>query len=739
MGKWRKIFGVIIAVALSFIVFRQTAIYDYIEDNSPISKDTLIIPALNDESGKDYDKFSVYKNGGSGSFISSEDGMTITVDDPGKTDYAVQLAYSGFPLYQNCEYKIQFDIRCDKEGETSCLFRKIEGDRTIYWERKLLLSREPLHVEQEWFMMEESDPCALFLLNLGNLEGEKENSTGYTVSVDNFGLSVKNSRKVEKLSFLPDYPSIVFNQLGYRIKDEKVFHLKNASNYETFTVVDADTGNIAYEGALSAPVSDPVSGAVVQAGDFSHVTNAGNYEIRISDSLSSPPLRVSNEAYDELLKGLIHMLYLQRCGEELPEEYAGDFSHAACHQTSAVIMESEKTREVSGGWHDAGDYGRYVVPGTKTVVDLLLAFEKYNIENDNLGIPESGNGIPDLLDEVRYELEWMLKMQDEESGGVYHQVTTNRFISAIMPEDDEEQLFLAPISDAATADFCAAACKASTIYSRFDRDFSALLKHRAILAWNYLKDKTEGESFTGHEGLEAAVYKDTQIRDELFWAAAEIFLTGENLVTIKDVKDRYGEDLPMGLGWSDVTTYALYDIVRQCRDSLDPETAAFADLCEKKLTEEGEALFALCQKDVYHMAFGNDYYWGSNMRAADNGVQMLLAYELTGEESFRRMAKKQMDYILGLNNLGYCFVTGMGYFSSSHPHHSLSQILGTAVPGMLTGGVNSHYNDDYARSVLKDSYPAMCYVDHERSYSTNEVAIYYNSALFALSAEFTLE
>ena len=83
---------------------------------------------------------------------------------------------------------------------------------------------------------------------------------------------------------------------------------------------------------------------------------------------------------------------------------------------------SDVAKDVSGGWHDAGDYGRYVVPGAKAVQDLLLTYEdsEYAAKDDAIGIPESGNGVPDVLDEVRYELDWMLKMQDETSGGVYH-------------------------------------------------------------------------------------------------------------------------------------------------------------------------------------------------------------------------------------------------------------------------------------------------------------------------------
>ena len=687
------------------------------------------------DNGTSYSDFGLYRNGGDGALTTAPDGITVEIDNPGDKGYALQLACSGIPFLQGSRYIVRFDITCSISGEVSYLFREIDGDRTVFRENVIPVSRESFHVEDEWSMQANSDPCSVFLLNLGNL-GKDKTPGGYTVSVRNFEL-ICLSADASAGSFLPEYPSLVLNQIGFRPSDEKLCYVKDLPDQREFLVKTADTDQAVYEGVLEEAVNDPVSGSQIRCADFSEFRDAGEYYISLPDGSRSFSFRIAGDVYHDLFEGLLHMLYLQRCGAPLPADCAGEFAHDACHTAKALIPDSDHTKDVSGGWHDAGDFGRYVVPGAKTVMDLLLAFERYPMCGDDSGIPESGNGIPDLLDEARYELEWMMKMQDEESGGVHHQVTNLRFPPVMNPEENTEPLYLAPVSDAATADFCAAACAASTVYAGFDEDFAQELRHRACMAWDYLKDRGPGVGFAGFDGLDAAQYKDDDVRDEIFWAAVEMYLRTDGIVSLQEVLDRYNPEAPVEPGWSNALTYALYDMARYGGESGEDEKApAFSAVCRERLLREAEALMELCQGDVYHMAFGTDYYWGSNMRAADNGALLQAAYEWTGDEDFRLMAKRQMDYILGLNNLGYCFVTGMGSFSPSFPHHNISQSLGKPVPGMVVGGVNSRYSDDYARAVLRGAAPAMCYVDHERSYSTNEPAIYYNSALTALTACF---
>ena len=156
--------------------------------------------------------------------------------------------------------------------------------------------------------------------------------------------------------------------------------------------------------------------------------------------------------------------------------------HDICHTAEAKIYNGEGTVDVTGGWHDAGDYGRYITAGACACAQLLYAYKLFPKAFDglDLNIPESGSGVPDILSECRYELEWMLKMQRED-GAVYHKVTTMRHAPFIMPEDDKEQLFVFPISSMATADLCAVCALAAGIFRPFDKAFSGRLAKAAEL------------------------------------------------------------------------------------------------------------------------------------------------------------------------------------------------------------------------------------------------------------------
>ena len=107
------------------------------------------------------------------------------------------------------------------------------------------------------------------------------------------------------------------------------------------------------------------------------------------------------------------------------------------------------------------------------MADLLIAYDANpELFSDSIGIPESGNGVPDVLDEVRYELEWMLKMQDSQTGGVHHKVSCENFPGYVMPETETDELIVTPVSTTATADFCASMAMAYEYYQKFDKDFA---------------------------------------------------------------------------------------------------------------------------------------------------------------------------------------------------------------------------------------------------------------------------
>ena len=478
----------------------------------------------------------------------------------------------------------------------------------------------------------------------------------------------------------------------------------------------------------------------VAKGDFSEVTDPGTYYI-YTNAGSSYTFKIGTDVYDDIYSDVVLMLYRQRCGTELDPAIAGDFAHGACHTEEAVIYGTNQTKDVSGGWHDAGDYGKYVVSGAKAVADLLVTYEDYGVKADDLGLPESGNGVPDLLDEARYELEWMLKMQDEESGGVYHKVTGMVFCGMVMPEEDTEELVIAPISTTATADFAAVMAKASVVYKDIDADFSASCYEAAVKAWAYIADIEDTTGFINPEGMDTGEYPDPNALDEKTWAAAELYLACQAGVTGADASDAsvyadfiqnaWNGEFVDGLGWLDVGMYAEYDLAKSKTD--------LAETAKARLLAEADKLISSASQDAYEQSLGTNYYWGSNMGIANNGMILYMAANVSeGADAtkYKTAASYELDYLLGANAMGYCFVTGYGTFSPSDTHHRPSQAMGVCMPGMLVGGACAELADPYAQMVLADEAPSMCYVDSSQSYSTNEVTVYWNSPLiYIMSAE----
>ncbi|KRW92738.1 hypothetical protein SD51_02055 [Alicyclobacillus tengchongensis] len=529
--------------------------------------------------------------------------------------------------------------------------------------------------------------------------------------------------------------AIHINQLGYRPQDRKRFCVSGCGG--PFAVSRAD-GSEVFAGELQAVGDDKATGVQVYIGDISDVTEVGTYQLTVPGIGQSVTLAIHPDVYADLHKGLQKFFYFQRCGVALSAEHAGDFSHAACHAEKAhVYAEPSRRIDCHGGWHDAGDYGKYVVPAAKAVADLLLAYEFYpKAFISPVGIPESGSGLPDVLSEVRFELEWMLRMQDEQTGGVYHKVTTYRFppLSA-MPEDDHGELVLSPISYAATATFAAALAHAARIYRAFDADFATRCLNAAERAYEWCTSH-DAEPFHNPDGVATGEYGDKKLIDEHFWAAASLLqATGE---------ERYHQACLQAfatggfslteLGWADVGGYGTIAYLRA--DRAFTQAQVWEHLRKAWLTE-ADRLVSLGACTAFGIPLAEqDYIWGSNMVLLNRGMHLLIAHALESSDLYVDGALQTVHYMLGENALQQCYVSGYGRKPLLHPHHrpSVADTVEAPVPGMLAGGPNRNLQDTVARERLQDQPAARCFLDHEESYSTNEVAVYWNSpAVFVVS------
>lgn len=499
--------------------------------------------------------------------------------------------------------------------------------------------------------------------------------------------------------------SIHVDQAGYRSNS-----LKRAiilTEEPAFDVCRAADGTIIYSGMVSEPVKSPASAETVRVADFSDVTQPGEYYL-CSGSGRSYPFIIDDKPYGSLRKAVLEMFDCHKCGVDLN---CGVWSHSACHTSPATIHDTEEKKDVSGGWHDAGDYGRYIVAASKAVADLLLAYEL------------SSEPDPEVLKIVWFEIEWMLKMQDDATGGVYHKVTCKNFCGLdVMPEDEKDELVISPISITATADFAATMAMAARFYS----EKREILITAAQRAWVWCERNPDAPGFKNPPDISTGEYGDDNSHDERFWAACELFAaTGEE----KYHNYIKSGDLYIGLGWESMGTYGLAAYLFHAGEKAD----------DIVLTQMKNKLIAACQDimeryktDPYGISLDMYYVWGSNMTVANNAMALLLgSHFIEGDKNeYIEAAYEHIHYLLGRNSLSQSYITGFGSTAPQNPHHRPSVAKSLAMPGMVVGGPDMNLSDDALQKACKGEAPAKCYLDDKDSYASNEVTIYWNSPVY---------
>lgn len=657
--------------------------------------------------------------------------LDVDIKKLGSVDYGVQLYHDGFALDEGCQYKISFDGYSDVARPVQMRFQINGGDYHAYYEELVDLTTEKAHYDYTFTMGEASDPAPRFCFNMGIIEGMDAGMGEHHIYFDDFSLTLEDASGKVAGSGQAEIPDIAVNQIGYLPSALKTATIKGSGLNQTAKLIDEKTGKSVLETKIAGGKDDADSGDKEEVFDFSSIKDEGTYHVEAGDAIS-PSFKISKTVYDDVLKATVKMLYYQRCGQELTSDLAGDFAHGICHSDKAVLYEdSSKKLDVSGGWHDAGDYGRYSVAGAVAAADLLLAYENYpKAFDDKVGIPESGNGVADVLDEAKYELDWLFKMQRDD-GAVYHKVTCRNFPGEIMPEDEKDELVIMPVSTTATGDFAGVMAIASRVFEKSDKAYADKCLAAAKKAASYLeKTSRDTKGYKNPSDVSTGEYEDTCDVDERFWAYAELYkTTGDTAFEKAMLKEL--PDNGYSLGWQGVAGYGAYAYLSvKAANSYDTKEVS-------SIKKEADKMAGEIKKNADTYCYGSSivgtYPWGSNLTIANNGEYLLLMKGITG--SFDKdTVDKQLNYLFGNNATGYCFLTGYGTLSTEHPHHRPSQATGKTVPGMVAGGPNSGLDDPYVQNVLKDTPAAKCYADNSQSYSTNEVAIYWNSPVIYLLA-----
>jgi endoglucanase len=534
--------------------------------------------------------------------------------------------------------------------------------------------------------------------------------------------------------------AVKVDQVGYLPAAPKIALVVSAAPASAFTIRQSADGKIVFSGKLSDAVRDSDSGDDVRTADFSSLHTTGSYYLDAEGVGRSWNFAIAPDVYRRAFYLTARSYYGQRCGiaVDLGPEFPG-YKHEACHLNGAYHESSGKTgaKATGKGWHDAGDYGRYVVNSGISTGTLLWTWELFGprVRGIGLNLPESGNATPDLLNEIRWNLDWMLSMQDED-GGVWHKQTSERFCSFIMPEKDTLVSYVIGIgkapfkSSCATGDFAAVMAIAARVYKPFDKAYAQRCLTAAEKAWSWLGQNPD-VTFGNPPGVSTGGYGDQDCGDERFWAAAELARTTHGAAYEQYFLDHYRTyraELP---SWPNTGPLGLWTYWL----GSGPNKEAPQAIREQTL-QAADQIVERSAKNGYRVSLKtSDYIWGSNGVAANYGLLLLVANAMKPDMRYTQAAVDDLHYLLGRNTFSLSWVTRLGANPFRHPHHRPSGADNNEEPwpGLLSGGPN-HARQDAAMKSLPDLPPAKMYLDKQESYATNEVAINWNAPLVFLLA-----
>jgi len=632
-------------------------------------------------------------------------------------------------------------------------------------------------------------------------------------SVANIGFGIGFDRTARAADGSPVDPAvseqIIVDQFGWRPADRKVAIMadpvqgQNAANHftpgDTFEIRRAEDGKTVFTGKITAwhnGDTDKVSGDRAWWCDFTPLTTPGMYVVVDQKSgRHSYPFTLREDLYGPVLTASVRMFFYQRCGFDIDAAHGGNWTHPPCHvgdnQDKAAQLYRDKpegaARDVSGGWHDAGDDTKYVPFISNVMGDLMIAYDlNPKAFGDNTNIPESRNDVPDLLDEVKWELDWLLKMQNSD-GSVCNRVSEKSYSNGAGPVSDTQPRYYTQPTTWATAIFAAVTAHAARIYPAFERPYpgyAARLKAASLKAWDYLEKTPQMTPASGNDGAQMAAApgssdakSDKRLR---VLAAAELFATTHEgrfdtyfRTNCRD-KDGIGENghHPLFDGAFDPSltldlNRALFIYART--PGADPAIAAqikmtFRNTMENNLVpsyEKGEDPYRAYMYDGH-------YCWGSNQMKSNWAKLALYAVALNANPSrnalYREVAEEYLHYIHGRNPLSWVYLSNMGpkganlgagksvmeiyhhWFQDGSPlYDGVNSKFGPA-PGYLTGGPNQFFSKAWI-SPPHGEPPMKAYRDwnaswnkekndNEASWEVTEPAIYYQAAYTLLVSSF---
>jgi endoglucanase len=535
---------------------------------------------------------------------------------------------------------------------------------------------------------------------------------------------------------------IAVNLVGYEADSSKQAFIVNTES-EHFEILRLHDSVVVFSGSVETYAeADSISGDRLGIIHFSDLNSPGKYVVKTvgDQGLISHPFIIKENVYHDALLAMVKSFYFHRCGTAVGNEK--EWSYQACHLDDAPLYKDPATSKlVTGGWHDAGDYNKFSGNTALSAGLLLYAYDlDPGIFSDNqLDIPESGNGIPDILDEISWSLKWLLKMQRDD-GAVYHKVSQEKWIGEFLPNLDPSTRYIFDISSAATASFAAVTALGARQLKEYNPPFSRELYSAALKAWDFLVMNPENQpegGFKNPAGVTGGEYGDSSDLDERLWASMELYkLTKSDIYLgffIQNYEYMKLSNIPP-ISWRDAQSLALRAFLSSnTPDRYSPDREAI----RAHIINHADAILEIRNSNNYNnLLQKNQYYWGSNSVGLAYAFDLIHAFEISGESEYMCAALDQLHYILGRNPFNLSQVTGVGSVSVKNPYHQLSEVgkFSAPVPGMLVGGPNNHL---LLNNREISTWPAKNYEDAFKNYLVNEPAINFTAILVFVTSAFS--
>lgn len=518
--------------------------------------------------------------------------------------------------------------------------------------------------------------------------------------------------------------NVQLNSLGFLTKQSKQASI--AGDTKSFVIKKVSDQSVVFKGEVSKPVFQKDVNQSVSIADFSSLSKAGKYYLETAEGSKSAEFEIGPDVYNQAFYTSMRGFYLWRCGTAVAGDHKGKhFAHEACHMSDGYQDYQGKPGEIrngTGGWHDAGDYGKYITNAGITVGMMFMAWDQFqdNLKKFKLDLPETAKGYPDFLKELKWETDWVLTMQyTDGSGKVSHKLTSKNFESFCKPEDDKQKRYFTDWSSDAVANFVGMTAQAARYFAPYDKAYAQKCLEAAKLSYKFLKENPADKGFVQGE-FKTGGYQSSDTDDRL-WAAAEIWETTGNAEYLKDFEEqatKMNYKIDEDWDWGDISNLGMFEYALSKRTGKNPEVLKAV---QKNILEVANKIVENAKADVYARPLIR-YYWGCNGTIARQVLNLQVANRIAANPAYIKTSLDAIAHIFGRNYYNRSFVTGLGINPAMNPHdrRSGSDNEVEPWPGYLVGGGHN----------------ATGWHDKQEDYSTNEIAINWQGALVYALAGF---